>query len=131
VGTGTFSYTALNELDIVTIVQGIQGGWHVTGAARVCNMVGPNDVVYTLTHEPTGTLLSQQTYLARTFTAEGNGCEWLAGMIGFIDASSLYTYTTSAADLLLDGDILVMDMSVTDSLGDTAQASLRVTAWDP
>jgi hypothetical protein len=131
VGTGEFSYVPLAANDPIEIIAGWQGGWHVLGGLRVCNMLAPFDVRYTVTDLPSSTVVSDQFYVQWALIDEGNGCRNTYNLLGFLNVIALAYGDLDTPPELLTGHVLEMKFTVTDALGREETGAVEVVAWSP
>jgi len=108
-------FESLAELDPVTLVFGPQGGYHIVGAARVCNMPVPAYVTFRIVHEETGALISNVLY-GVNLENEPPCCASRANLYGYLDTREMPGggQVEDTVDLLAD-EVVVMTMEVEDA----------------
>ncbi|MBW2257840.1 MAG: hypothetical protein JRI25_25005, partial [Deltaproteobacteria bacterium] len=129
VGTGELGFQSLSELDPVILVFGPQGGYHILGAAWVCNMPIPALVRFKIVHEESETLISDVLYRVRD-PNEPPCCGFQTNLFGYIDARNMPGGDTESIPDLLAGEVVVMTMAVDDETY-TCTDSRRVTVEWP
>ncbi len=128
-GTGEAGFTPLAPDDPVEIIYGFQGGWHMLGALRVCNMSAPFDVHFQITDVASGEIVADQYYVQWMLIDEGNGCRYTYNLFGFLNVTALVDGELDTPPELLDGHTMQMLYEVTDTLGRQESGSIEVLAW--
>ena len=118
VGTGTDSFSALNDGDAVTIIAGPQGGYHVWTALRARAPLDPTGVSIHLRVLFNGAELSKNDYVL-DLQKKGAYFEWYA-MTAFIPDPTA-----------VQGKEIELAVDVTDKAGLSASDSRRVIPQGP
>jgi hypothetical protein len=131
VGTGEDGFVPLVSGDVLTMVHGPQGGWHVLGAVRAWNMGPIVDIRFIVTSVDHGVVVADNTYRAATVPeAECGGLFW--GMYGYLDVHELAEGELDTPPELLAGHTLELRMLLDDREGEQAESvSLVRAARDP
>lgn len=127
VGTGVDAFEALSELDEVEVVFGPQGGYHVVTAVRVCHMEPLVTVRVQVIDEASSVAVADTSYLAPTLDA-GGCCRERADMYGYLDVGGVPGVGTQSPGDYLDEEVLVIELSASDELGNEASGAVRVRA---
>ena len=125
VGTGSMSYTPLNDGDPVTLVHGPQGGWHILGAAYMTNFDPVVNIHYTVVVEATGAVVADNNYRVQ-MKADGDCAGFYPGMYGYLDVREIVDGEADTPPELLGGEQLRLTMDVTDLVGRAGTDSLLV-----
>jgi len=132
IGTGELEWEDLPENAPLTMVHGPQGGWHMLGSARVCGSRNVVTIHYTITHDESGVVISDNVYRVALVTEEDSCCGYYPGMYGFIGVHDLVEGELDTPPELLACDSVSMQMVVTDTGGRDITVEKSVTAMpDP
>ena len=128
---GSQTWTEMDDGVEVTMVHGPQGGWHVLASARAWNTEPIVTILYTVTVEESGALVSHNNY--RVQLVEDDSCSgYYPGMYGYLDVTAIEEGDADTPPELLAGAALLLHMEVTDEVGHAASDDVHaVAALDP
>lgn len=118
VGTGEYAFEALDEEQEVPIVFGPQGGYHMFGALRVCDLEPPFAFSFRIRHGDTGSVLHETFLPGQVFIDSDGECAVRYPIFGFLEIPGPE----------LDGQEVEYEVNLTDSRGVARQDSRRVLA---
>lgn len=128
IGTGITAFEPLEELAELEIVFGQQGGYHLPGAVRTCNLAdGMHEIHFVAVDEESGLVVTDVRY-ARLTRPDGRCCAYVADIVGYLYVPG-ETYLDPSE--FLDGNVVALTMTITDPEGHVATGSLRIVARDP
>jgi hypothetical protein len=128
IGTGEFAWEDLHDDAPLTMVHGPQGGWHMLGSARVCGTRNVVTLHFTITHDESGTLVSDNTYRVALVNDPGGCCGHYPGMYGFLGVQELAEGELDTPPELLACAPVTLTMEATDSGGRQLVTTTSVTA---
>jgi hypothetical protein len=128
IGTGEFAWEDLDDDAPLTMVHGPQGGWHMLGSARVCGSRNVVTIHFTITHDASGTIVSDNTYRVALVDDPSGCCGHYPGMYGFLGVQELAEGEMDTPPELLACAPVTLKMEVTDSGGRQLVTTTSVTA---
>ena len=128
IGTGELEWEDLPDNAPLTMVHGPQGGWHMLGSAQVCGSRNVVTIHYTITHDNSATVVSDNTYRVALVTDESSCCGYYPGMYGFIGVHEMAEGELDTPPELLACESLTMKMVVTDTGGRSLSVEKSVIA---
>lgn len=128
IGTGEFVWEDLGDDAPLTMVHGPQGGWHMLGSARVCGTRSVVTIHFTITHDESETIVSDNTYRVALVSDPGGCCGHYPGMYGFLGVQELAEGELNTPPELLACAPVTLKMEVTDSGGRQLVTTTSVTA---
>jgi hypothetical protein len=128
IGTGELEWEDLSDNAPLTMVHGPQGGWHMLGSVRVCGSRNVVTIHYTITHDESGTVISDNLYRVALVTDETSCCGHYPGMYGFISVQDMVDGELDTPPELLACERVTLRMVVTDTGGRDMTVEKTVTA---
>ena len=128
IGTGEFEWEDLDNNAPLTMVHGPQGGWHMLGSARVCGTRNIVTLHFTITHDQSETLVSDNTYRVALVDDPGSCCGHYPGKYGFLGVQALAEGELDTPPELLACAPVTLKMEATDSGGRLLTTTTSVTA---
>jgi len=128
IGTGELEWEDLPDNAPLTMVHGPQGGWHMLGSAQVCGSRNVVTIHYTITHDNSATVVSDNTYRVALVTEENSCCGYYPGMYGFIGVHEMAEGELDTPPELLACESLTMKMVATDTGGRSLTVEKTVIA---
>ena len=113
IGTGEFHWSDLGAGDLLTMVHGPQGGWHMLGSMRLQNTLQIIEVDFTITDLESSEEISSNHYrVAMIMEEECDG--YYPGMYGYLNVSGLAVGDLDTPPELLGGHEMVLRMVAND-----------------
>ncbi len=128
VGTGEREFSAISNGDPITMVHGPQGGWHMLGSAQTTHMTDIITVHFTITHDRSGVVISDNTYRVATVYDEATCTGYYPGMYGYLYVEELVDGENDTPPELLSYETVTFCMDAEDQEGRTASDCRQVVA---
>ena len=125
VGTGSMSYTPLNDGDPVTLVHGPQGGWHILGSVWINHTNPIVRIHFEATTEAEGVLISGNNYTVM-LVSDGECSGFFPGMYGYVSVMEMPGGETATPPELLGGKAVILRMTAEDEEGNIGEGQVRV-----
>jgi hypothetical protein len=114
IGTGEQAYAPID--DELTIVSGPQGGWHVLGAARICDLGPTATVQFEATRLSDGLIVGRSGPVTKPLIPLDSCCYGVSDVFTYLNIDG-----EARPDLVLEGELVRFEVVVT--LPDTSTRS--------